>query len=47
VYPLGARAVVVGRIAADPPGIVLLNTAFGGTRVVALLVGGVPLPRCI
>jgi hydrogenase expression/formation protein HypE len=28
----------------DPPGLVLLNTAFGGTRIVDMLVGD-PLPR--
>ena len=32
------------RIADDPPGLVLLRTAFGGTRIVDLLVGD-PLPR--
>jgi hydrogenase expression/formation protein HypE len=43
-YPLGANASVIGRIAKDPPGLVLLNTTFGGTRIVDLLVGD-PLPR--
>ncbi|MCR6489710.1 hydrogenase expression/formation protein HypE [Amycolatopsis sp. OK19-0408] len=43
-HPLGADAAVIGRIADDPPGIVLLNTTFGGTRIVDLLVGD-PLPR--
>lgn len=43
-HPLGAQAAIVGHIAADPPGLVLLNTAFGGTRIVDLLVGD-PLPR--
>jgi hydrogenase expression/formation protein HypE len=43
-HPLGAEAAVIGRIADDPPGLVLLNTAFGGTRIVDLLVGD-PLPR--
>lgn len=42
--PLGAGAAVIGRIVADPPGLVLLNTAFGGTRIVDMLVGD-PLPR--
>ena len=28
----------------DPPGLVLLKTAFGGTRIVDMLVGD-PLPR--
>jgi hydrogenase expression/formation protein HypE len=43
-HPLGADAAIVGQITADPPGIVLLKTAFGGTRIVDLLVGD-PLPR--
>ncbi len=42
--PLGREAAIVGRIGADPPGIVLLRTAFGGTRIVDMLVGD-PLPR--
>jgi len=42
--PLGAEAAVIGRIGADPPGIVLLKTTFGGTRIVDMLVGD-PLPR--
>ena len=43
-HPLGAKAAVIGHIADDPAGIVLLKTAFGGTRIVDLLVGD-PLPR--
>lgn len=43
-HPLGAQAAVIGRVAADPPGLVLLCTAFGGTRIVDMLVGD-PLPR--
>ncbi|WP_083672604.1 hydrogenase expression/formation protein HypE [Micromonospora sp. CB01531] len=43
-HPLGDGAAVIGRITADPPGMVLLHTAFGGTRVVDMLVGD-PLPR--
>jgi len=43
-HPLGAQAAVIGRIRADPPGLVLLNTTFGGTRICDLLVGD-PLPR--
>lgn len=43
-HPLGAESAVIGRIGDDPPGLVLLNTAFGGTRIVDLLVGD-PLPR--
>jgi len=43
-HPLGEGATVVGRIAEDPPGLVLLKTGFGGTRIIDLLVGD-PLPR--
>jgi hydrogenase expression/formation protein HypE len=43
-HPLGEHAAVIGRVRADPPGLVLVNTAFGGTRIVDLLVGD-PLPR--
>ena len=43
-HPLGEQASVIGHIAEDPRGIVLLKTAFGGTRIVDLLVGD-PLPR--
>jgi hydrogenase expression/formation protein HypE len=43
-HPLGTGAAVIGRIAAEPQRIVLLETAFGGTRIVDMLVGD-PLPR--
>ncbi|MDQ2881691.1 MAG: hydrogenase expression/formation protein HypE [Actinomycetota bacterium] len=43
-HPLGVGATVVGRVAEDPPGLVLLKTGFGGTRIIDLLVGD-PLPR--
>lgn len=43
-HPLGAQAAVIGRIAAEPERIVLLETSFGGTRIVDMLVGD-PLPR--
>ncbi len=43
-HPLGEQAAIIGAVAADPPGIVLLKTTFGGTRIVDLLVGD-PLPR--
>jgi len=43
-HPLGAEAADVGEIGADPPGLVLLDTAFGGSRIVDMLVGD-PLPR--
>ena len=42
--PLGEGAAVIGRVKDDPPGLVLLKTTFGGTRIVDLLVGD-PLPR--
>jgi hydrogenase expression/formation protein HypE len=43
-HPLGGQAAVIGQVTAEPPGIVQLKTAFGGTRIVDLLVGD-PLPR--
>jgi hydrogenase expression/formation protein HypE len=43
-HPLGEQASIIGRVTAEPPGIVQLKTAFGGTRIVDLLVGD-PLPR--
>lgn len=43
-HPLGAGAVAIGRVSDDHPGLVLLRTAFGGTRIVDVLVGD-PLPR--
>ena len=43
-HELGAQAAVVGHVTAGQPGIVRLKTAFGGTRIVDLLVGD-PLPR--
>ncbi|GGO78532.1 hydrogenase expression/formation protein HypE [Nonomuraea cavernae] len=43
-HPLGAGAAVIGAVKDDPPGLVLLRTAFGGTRIVDVLVGD-PLPR--
>lgn len=43
-HPLGTDAAVIGRIAAEPQRIVLLETSFGGTRIVDMLVGD-PLPR--
>jgi hydrogenase expression/formation protein HypE len=43
-HPQGREAAVIGRVTAEPPGIVQLKTAFGGTRIVDLLVGD-PLPR--
>ena len=43
-HPLGEQAAVIGHVTAGPAGIVQLKTAFGGTRIVDLLVGD-PLPR--
>ncbi len=43
-HPDGAQAAVIGQVVAGPAGIVQLKTAFGGTRIVDLLVGD-PLPR--
>ncbi|MET0903901.1 MAG: hydrogenase expression/formation protein HypE [Acidimicrobiales bacterium] len=43
-HPIGAQAAAVGEIKADPEGIVVLLTTFGGTRIVDMLVGD-PLPR--
>lgn len=43
-HPLGADAVLIGDIRAEPQGIVVLRTSFGGTRIVDMLVGD-PLPR--
>ncbi len=43
-HPLGCEAAAIGEIRTKPPGIVVLVTAFGGTRIVDMLVGD-PLPR--
>jgi hydrogenase expression/formation protein HypE len=43
-HPLGREAVVIGEIRTQPARIVVLLTAFGGTRIVDMLVGD-PLPR--
>ena len=43
-HPLGADAALVGEVVTDPPAMVRLDTAFGGTRVVDMLAGD-PLPR--
>jgi hydrogenase expression/formation protein HypE len=37
-------AAAIGEVKADPPGMVLVETAFGGRRVMDMLVGD-PLPR--
>jgi hydrogenase expression/formation protein HypE len=43
-HPHGAEATRIGEIYSTPPGIVVLRTTFGGTRIVDMLVGD-PLPR--
>jgi hydrogenase expression/formation protein HypE len=43
-HPRGAEAARIGEIHSEPPGIVVLRTTFGGTRIVDMLVGD-PLPR--
>jgi hydrogenase expression/formation protein HypE len=42
--PLGTEAAIVGEIEPEPKGLVLLQTTFGGSRVVDMLAGD-PLPR--
>ncbi|TSE00955.1 hydrogenase expression/formation protein HypE [Skermania sp. ID1734] len=43
-HPLGANATVIGEVLEQPHGVVALRTAFGGSRIVDMLVGD-PLPR--
>ncbi len=43
-HPLGSDAALIGEIRDDPPGMVVINTGFGGNRVVDMLAGD-PLPR--
>ncbi|HEV2377560.1 MAG TPA: hydrogenase expression/formation protein HypE [Streptosporangiaceae bacterium] len=43
-HPLGEQASVIGEVTSENPGLVQLTTAFGGTRIVDLMVGD-PLPR--
>ena len=43
-HPAGEAAAVIGHIGADPPGLVLVTTGFGGMRIIDMLVGD-PLPR--
>ena len=43
-HPLGADAAVIGEVREEPPGVVVINTGFGGQRIVDMLVGD-PLPR--
>ena len=42
--PDGADAAIIGTVQETPPGMVLLKTQFGGTRIVDMLIGD-PLPR--
>lgn len=43
-HPLGAQAAVVAQCRPSPPGVVTLDTGFGGERILDMLVGE-PLPR--
>ena len=43
-HPLGRDAAIVGELRPSPAGLVLLDTALGGSRIVDMLVGD-PLPR--
>jgi hydrogenase expression/formation protein HypE len=43
-HPLGRHAAIIGTVQTDPPRMVMVRTAFGGERIVDLLVGD-PLPR--
>jgi hydrogenase expression/formation protein HypE len=43
-HPLGREARIIGEVIPDPPGIVVMQTAFGGTRIVDMLAGE-QLPR--
>lgn len=43
-HPAGREAAIVGEVTAEPAGSVVLSTAFGGYRVVDMLVGE-QLPR--
>ncbi|MDP9069471.1 MAG: hydrogenase expression/formation protein HypE [Actinomycetota bacterium] len=42
--PLGTAAAIIGEIAEQPEGMVLVRTGFGGTRIMDMLIGD-PLPR--
>jgi hydrogenase expression/formation protein HypE len=44
LVPEGAGAAEIGVVKTEPPGLVLVETAFGGKRVMDQLVGD-PLPR--
>jgi len=38
-HPSGREACIIGEARAEPPGIVVMDTSFGGTRIVDMLVG--------
>jgi hydrogenase expression/formation protein HypE len=42
--PLGTDASIIGEMLPEPAGMVFMHTAFGGSRVVDMLIGD-PLPR--
>jgi hydrogenase expression/formation protein HypE len=42
--PGGEHAAVIGEVATEPAGMVLVRTSFGGTRIMDMLIGD-PLPR--
>jgi hydrogenase expression/formation protein HypE len=44
VTPGGENAALIGKVAPQPEGMVLVETAFGGTRIMDMLIGD-PLPR--
>jgi hydrogenase expression/formation protein HypE len=43
-HPAGADAAVIGEVVREPAGMVVMQTAFGGARIVDMLVGE-QLPR--
>ncbi len=43
-HPLGREASLIGQVVEDPHCYVVLETSFGGTRIVDMLTGD-PLPR--
>jgi hydrogenase expression/formation protein HypE len=43
-HPLGAKATIIGEVTEAHPGIVIMKTRVGGTRVVDML-SGEQLPR--
>ena len=43
-HPAGTAAAIIGEVAEEPQGVVVLHTGFGGQRIVDMLVGE-QLPR--